>query len=55
MAEKSAFFYKLLYIVMILPGCLIAPGLMWEIADTLNGFMALPNLTALFYHILSLL
>ncbi len=46
--EKSAFFYKLLYIVMILPGCMIAPGLMWEIADTLNGFMALPNLTALF-------
>lgn len=45
--ENSAFTYKMIYIAMLLPGCIIAPGLVWEIADTFNGFMALPNLTAL--------
>lgn len=45
--EKSATLYKVIYIVVLLPGCVIAPGLVWEIADTFNGFMAVPNLTAL--------
>lgn len=45
--ENSAFFYKVVYILALLPGCMIAPGLMWEIADTCNGFMALPNIVAL--------
>ncbi|KMZ52398.1 amino acid carrier protein [Dorea sp. D27] len=45
--ERSAIVYKLIYIVVLLPGCVIAPGLVWEIADTFNGFMAVPNLTAL--------
>ena len=45
--ERSAIVYKVIYIVMLLPGCVIAPGLVWEIADTFNGFMAVPNLTAL--------
>lgn len=45
--EKSAFLYKLLYVFMILPGCMMTPELAWEVADTFNGLMALPNLTAL--------
>lgn len=45
--ERSASTYKMLYIAVLLPGCMIAPGLVWEIADTFNGFMAVPNLTAL--------
>lgn len=45
--EKSAIVYKMIYIVMLFPGCVIAPGLVWDIADTFNGFMAVPNLTAL--------
>lgn len=45
--ERHAFFYKIIYILALLPGCLITPGLMWEIADTCNGFMALPNIAAL--------
>lgn len=45
--EKSANTYKIIYIAMLLPGCMMAPGLVWEIADTFNGFMAVPNLTAL--------
>lgn len=46
--EKSAFTYKMIYIITLLPGCMIAPTLVWEIADTFNGFMAVPNLTAIF-------
>lgn len=45
--EKSAFLYKILYVLMILPGCIMTPHLAWEVADTFNGLMALPNLTAL--------
>lgn len=45
--EKSAFLYKILYVLMILPGCMMTPHLAWEVADTFNGLMALPNLTAL--------
>lgn len=45
--EKSAFLYKMLYVLMILPGCMMTPHLAWEVADTFNGLMALPNLTAL--------
>lgn len=45
--EKSTTTYKVIYIMMLLPGCVIAPGLVWEIADTFNGFMAVPNLTAI--------
>lgn len=45
--EKSAVFYKISYIAILFPGCVIAPRLVWEIADTFNGFMAVPNLLAL--------
>lgn len=45
--EKSAFLYKLLYVFMILPGGMMTSELAWEVADTFNGLMALPNLTAL--------
>ena len=47
LGEKSAFFYKIIYIAVLLPGCVIAPSLVWEIADTFNGLMALPNLLAI--------
>lgn len=45
--ERAAKTYKMIYIVALFPGCVIAPGLVWEISDTFNGFMAIPNLTAL--------
>ena len=45
--EKSAFIYKIVYILVLFPGCIIAPTLVWEIADTFNGLMALPNLLTL--------
>lgn len=47
--ERRTFLYKIIYITALLPGCMITPGLMWEIADTCNGFMALPNIAALLF------
>ncbi len=45
--EGAVFPYQLLFIVMILLGCVTSLDLVWSIADTLNGFMAIPNLIAI--------
>lgn len=47
LGERYIRFYKLLYILVILPGCVTAPGFIWELADTMNGCMAIPNLIAI--------
>ena len=39
--------YQIIYIAIIIVGATMDLGLAWEIADTLNGLMALPNLVAL--------
>lgn len=39
--------YKLAFIVIIFIGCNISLGLVVDISDTFNGFMALPNLIAI--------
>lgn len=39
--------YKLLYVLMCIVGAVGSGTLMWDISDTLNGLMALPNLIAL--------
>ncbi|MGI6096223.1 MAG: alanine/glycine:cation symporter family protein [Lachnospiraceae bacterium] len=39
--------YQLLYLFCIFPGCTLGSGFIWEVADTMNGMMAIPNLTAL--------
>lgn len=44
---RAIFPYKLLFVVMILFGCVTSLELVWSIADTLNGFMAIPNLIAI--------
>lgn len=44
---KAIFPYKLCYIVVIVFGSVSSVRLVWEISDTLNGFMAIPNLIAL--------
>lgn len=38
--------YKLLFLAVIYVGCVSSLELVWEVSDTLNGFMALPNLAA---------
>lgn len=39
--------YKLVFICVIYLGCVASLNLVWDIADTLNGFMAVPNLIAI--------
>ena len=39
--------YKVLYVIMCIVGATGSGTLMWDIADTLNGLMAIPNLIAL--------
>ena len=46
--NKGIPYYKLLYILMIYLGAIIPMNLVWECTDLINGFMALPNILALF-------
>ena len=46
--NKGIPYYKLIYILMIYLGAIIPMNLVWECTDLINGFMALPNILALF-------
>jgi len=39
--------YQVTFVAVILIGATLKLQLVWDIADTLNGFMAIPNLVAL--------
>jgi AGCS family alanine or glycine:cation symporter len=41
--------YKILYVASSFFGGVASLGLVWDIADILNGLMALPNLVALIF------
>lgn len=45
--KKSIRYYHLLYILAIFIGSIISLELVWDMTDTFNAFMALPNLIAL--------
>ncbi len=45
--SKSIKPYQILYIIVVVVGATMKLDLAWEIADTLNGFMAIPNLIAI--------
>ncbi|MBR5231620.1 MAG: alanine:cation symporter family protein [Clostridia bacterium] len=42
--EKSTKVYKVIHLVMILCGALLTSSLAWDISDTFNGLMMIPNL-----------
>lgn len=42
--EKAAKVYKIIFVIMIVFGAVINSSLAWDISDTFNGFMMLPNL-----------
>jgi len=44
---KASEIYQLVYIVVIVIGSTLKLSIVWDIADALNGFMAIPNLIAL--------
>ncbi len=45
--HKSVAVYQVLFVLVIIIGATLELDLVWNIADTLNGFMAIPNLVAL--------
>jgi AGCS family alanine or glycine:cation symporter len=45
--EKMKFVYKIVFLAMVLFGSVTKVGLVWDISDTFNGMMAIPNLIAL--------
>jgi AGCS family alanine or glycine:cation symporter len=44
---KGVKLYQILFVGIVIIGATLKLDLVWNIADTLNGFMALPNLVAL--------
>jgi len=41
---SSVFLYKTLHLISIIAGALLTSSLAWDISDTFNGFMMIPNL-----------
>ncbi|MBP7480335.1 MAG: alanine:cation symporter family protein, partial [Spirochaetaceae bacterium] len=41
---KSTIFYKIIFVAFIVVGATMNLALAWDISDTLNGLMAIPNL-----------
>ena len=44
---KGVRVYQIVFVLVVVVGSTLELDLVWDIADTLNGFMALPNLVAL--------
>ena len=44
MGTRAAKIYKILFVLMIVAGALMESSLAWDISDTFNGFMMIPNL-----------
>ena len=40
--------YKVVYVLMTAVGAVLELTLVWDLSDTLNGLMAIPNLIGLF-------
>ena len=47
LGSKSVPVYQILFVLVVIVGATLDLELVWNIADTLNGFMAVPNLIAL--------
>lgn len=45
--HKSGVIYQVVYVVAVIVGAVLKLDIVWTIADTFNGFMAVPNLIAL--------
>ena len=47
LGTKATRVYQVIFVLLVLVGATLELELVWNIADTLNGFMAIPNLVAL--------
>jgi AGCS family alanine or glycine:cation symporter len=45
--SKAVVPYKVIFVLVIMVGCVSGLSLVWDISDTFNGFMAVPNLIAI--------
>ena len=45
---KSIRVFQLLFVAVIVVGCVSPLSVVWDVADTFNGLMAIPNFIALF-------
>ena len=45
--HKSGAIYRVVYVIAVVIGAVLKLDIVWTIADTFNGFMAVPNLIAL--------
>ncbi|NGX42481.1 MAG: Amino-acid carrier protein AlsT [Chlamydiae bacterium] len=45
--EKAVYYYRVLFVVLIIPGAALDLELVWAFADISNGLMIIPNLIAL--------
>ena len=45
---KSTKIYQIVFVIMIVVGATISLDVVWDVADTFNGLMAIPNFIALF-------
>lgn len=48
LSERAIKPFMALYVLVAIPGATVDLGLLWSIAETFNGLMAIPNLIALF-------
>lgn len=46
-SKSAVLIYRFIYIILIVVGAVMQLDLVWNISDTMNGFMAIPNLVAL--------
>lgn len=46
---KYIVIYRVIYALVVYIGCITEISLVWEISDTFNGLMAIPNIIALIY------
>jgi AGCS family alanine or glycine:cation symporter len=47
LGRKAVLYYRLVYLITVLLGCLLSMDLVWNLGDIFNGLMAVPNLIAL--------
>jgi AGCS family alanine or glycine:cation symporter len=47
LGQKAVLPYKLIFIAVIALGCISNLNLVWDVSDTFNGLMAIPNLIAI--------
>ena len=45
---KAAKVYQFIFVVVVVIGSVASIDAVWDVADTLNGLMAIPNFVALF-------